>query len=308
MTDTPLDENAAVSSAAVNRAAVNPTTGESVADEPQAKAPRWQPIASLDRRVLGVLGEKAKTTPDAYPMTLNAIKTGCNQKNNRYPLMEIEVDDVEEALERLRGLGAVAEIHGDGRVNKYRHLLYDWLGVSKVEMAVMVELLLRGAQTEGELRGRAVRMEPIADLGALRPVLASLKAKNLIVSLTPEGRGHALTHALYEPRELEKVRRDYQPTSAAGDPNESAATPPPQRPAAAHSAHAAHAAPSPSGASASSSSPGPPRRDQTGAGPSEAVLASLVSAMETLRSEVADLRADLARTQNELEDLASQLR
>src|SRR5262249_53183203 len=119
---------------------------------------------------------------------------------------ELEIEDVEESLDRLRALGAVTEVQGGGRVPKFRHYLYEWLGVDKVEPAVMTELLLRGAQTEGELRGRAARMEPIADLAALRPVLASRKAKGLIFPLSPEGGGHMQTHALYEPQELEKVR------------------------------------------------------------------------------------------------------
>ncbi|MGH7136891.1 MAG: DUF480 domain-containing protein [Pirellulales bacterium] len=171
-------------------------------------APRWQPLTAIDRRVLGVLAEKAKTTPDVYPMSVNAISTGANQKNNRHPLMQLQPDDVEASLERLRGVGAVAEVQGGGRVLKYRHYLYDWLGVDKVELAVMTELLLRGAQTVGELRGRASRMEPIADLAALKPVVDSLKAKGLVLALSPEGRGQVVSHALYQPQELEKVRRE----------------------------------------------------------------------------------------------------
>jgi uncharacterized protein len=176
---------------------------------PQAAAkPRWQPLEALERRVLGVLVEKAKTTPENYPLSLNSLKSGCNQKNNRAPLMQVEEDQVDAALEKLRSLGAVAEIQGSGRVNKFRHLAYEWLGVEKVEMAVMAELLLRGAQTVGELRGRAARMEPIKDLGELRPVLDALQAKGLVLFLTPEGRGAVVTHALYQERELDKVRRD----------------------------------------------------------------------------------------------------
>lgn len=182
---------------------------------PSDKPARWQPIKALERRVLGVLIEKAKTTPDAYPMTINGLVTGCNQKSNRFPTMDVEPEDVEESLERLRELGAVAEVQGGGRVPKFRHYLYEWLGVDKVELAVMAELLLRGAQTEGELRGRASRMEPIADLPALRTILTSLAGKGLIVSLTPEGRGHALTHNLYEPRELERVKADYAAVAAS---------------------------------------------------------------------------------------------
>jgi hypothetical protein len=177
--------------------------------ESEAEAPRWRPLSAIERRVVGVLVEKAKTTPSAYPMSLNAIVTGCNQKSNRHPLMELEPDAVEGALERLREMGAVGMVQGYGRVVKYRHYLYEWLGVDKIEMAVMTELLLRGSQTEGELRGRASRMEAIADLQTMRNVLSSLAAKSLILSLTPEGRGHVITHSLYQPGELEKLKAQY---------------------------------------------------------------------------------------------------
>ncbi len=202
--------------------------------------PRWQPIHSIDRRVLGVLAEKAKTTPDIYPMSLNAIRTGCNQKNNRSPLVEYEAADVEESLDRLRELGAVGFVEGYGRVQKYRHYLYEWLGVDKVELAVMTELLLRGDQTVGELRARASRMEPLADQTALARVLDSLKAKGLVIGLTPEGRGHVVTHALYKPREIEAIRARYADrkqaaflTDAESSPtavNEEAKAPSPSRP------------------------------------------------------------------------------
>ncbi len=185
--------------------------------------PRWRPLAAIDRRVVGVLVEKAKTTPDAYPMSVNALRSGCNQKNNRYPLMDLEIEDVEASLARLRAAGAVAEVQGGGRVPRFRHYLYEWLGVEKLELAVMAELLLRGAQTEGELRGRAARMDPIPDVGALRPVLSALQGKGLVISLTPEGRGHVVTHALYEPRELEKVRAEAHAISSAQDASESSA-------------------------------------------------------------------------------------
>ena len=99
---------------------------------------------------------------------------------------------------------------------RYRHFAYEWLGVNKVELAVMAELLLRGSQTEGELRGRAARMEPIADVAALRPVLDSLTAKRLVVSLTPQGRGHVVTHNLYEPQEMEKQRTLHQDGGGEG--------------------------------------------------------------------------------------------
>ncbi|HWA97362.1 MAG TPA: DUF480 domain-containing protein [Pirellulales bacterium] len=189
--------------------------------EPSAPAKKWQPLGSKERRVLGVLLEKAKTTPDAYPMTLNAIRVGCNQKNNRYPLTNYEEEDVQDALDHLRKLGAVAEVIGSGRAPKYRHYFYEWLGVDKVEAAAMAELLLRGAQSEGDLRGRASRMEAIGDLTTMRNVLKSLKDKGLVIPITPEGRGHVIAHALYQPQELEKVRTQFaggaMPPGDSGD-------------------------------------------------------------------------------------------
>ena len=173
-------------------------------DTPQ---PAWRPLNSSQRRVLGVLMEKAKTTPDAYPMTLKAITTGSNQKSNRDPQMELDVDRVEEALEELREMKAVAEIQGDGRVSKYRHFAYEWFGVDKVEMAIMAELLLRGEQTVGELRGRAARMEPISGVDALMPILKGLIDRKLVVALSPPGRGQVVTHGLYKDRELDDLSR-----------------------------------------------------------------------------------------------------
>src|SRR4029077_14108189 len=124
-------------------------------------APRWRALERNERRVAGVLAEKAKTTPDNYPLTLNSLINGCNQKSNRFPQMQLDESQVSDALDGLRRAGAIALVQGDSRVEKYRHLLYDWLGVDKAELAVMTELLLRGAQTLGELRSRAARMEPM---------------------------------------------------------------------------------------------------------------------------------------------------
>lgn len=177
------------------------TSGTGVGQtEPQAV--KWQALNARQRRVVGVLIEKAKTTPDAYPMTLNGLTTGCNQKSNRSPQMNLSSEDVETVLDELRTLGAVVEVQTSGRVPKYRHQMYDWLGVDKVELAVMAELLLRGEQTVGELRARAARMEPISGIEQLRPVLQSLMDKKLVMALSPEGRGQIISHGLYKDREL----------------------------------------------------------------------------------------------------------
>ncbi len=173
-----------------------------VSTSDETSAPKWRPLNSRQRRIVGVLIEKAKTTPDAYPMTLNSLTTGCNQKSNRSPLMNLTADEVETLLDELREMGAVVEVQTSGRVPKYRHQMYEWLGVDKVELAVMAELLLRGEQTIGELRARAARMEPIAGLDELRPVLHSLMDKKLVIALTPEGRGQIVSHGLYKDREL----------------------------------------------------------------------------------------------------------
>ncbi|MEX0938623.1 MAG: DUF480 domain-containing protein [Pirellulales bacterium] len=188
--------------------------------------PKWEPLGYIERRVVGVLVEKAKTTPEQYPMTLNALRNGCNQKSNRFPQMQLDDDRVEEALERLRERGAVTEIQGDARVPKYRHQMYNWMGIEKVELAVVAELLLRGPQTVGELRGRASRMEPVPDLATLWPILASLRSRRLVVYLTPEGRGCIVTHGLYPPEELEKLRSQQGHGVAEPESGEPVASPP----------------------------------------------------------------------------------
>ena len=185
---------------------------------PQADSVRkWKPLTAIQRRVAGVLVEKAKTTPDQYPLSLNALTSGCNQKSNRDPQMNLAPDQVEQALEQLREMGAVVEVQSGGRVPKYKHCLYEWLGVDKAEIAVMAELMLRGEQTVGELRGRAARMEPIADLNALRPILRSLIAKGLVLELTPEGRGQMVAHALYHEKELAALRDRYRDAPHASE-------------------------------------------------------------------------------------------
>lgn len=194
----------------------------------------WGPLAPRERRVVGVLIEKQKTTPDNYPMSIAALVAGCNQKSNREPVTNYDADDVEETLEGLRRRGVAVRYEGSGRVERWKHLMYDWLGLRDrpVEMAVIAELLLRGAQTEGDLRARASRMASLPDLGALHTVLDDLKARGLVVALTPPGRrrGVVVAHTLYPPEELERLRHSF--ASAAGDDNDDPDDPAPSgRPA-----------------------------------------------------------------------------
>src|SRR4051794_11970428 len=245
-------------------------------------SPRWQPLEAIERRILGVLVEKAKTTPENYPLSLNALKSGCNQKNNRSPLTQLEEPAIEEALENLRKIGAVVQVQGTSRVDRFRHLAYDWLGVEKVELAVMAELLLRGAQTIGELRGRAARMEPIKDLAELRPTLDSLEKKRLIQYLTPPGRGCVVTHTLYLDREMDKVRReaDAMHAAAAGSdtPDE------PRSPVAA------------------------PQRQAQPAAIQHAERNNFGEQISALRDEVNTLKHELAAARAEFESTSQQLR
>jgi len=191
-------------------------------------APKWRPLEATQRRVLGVLIEKAKTTPAGYPMSVNAIVAGCNQKNNRDPVSELDDIEVERALDGLRTLGAVSEIDWMGRVSKYKHHAYEWMGVNRAELAVMAELLLRGAQAMGELRGRAARMEPIEDLAALKPIVAGLVERGLMLELSPAGRGQLVSHNLYlEPEKAQLVADPGGHVSRTGAAHEPAASPSP---------------------------------------------------------------------------------
>jgi uncharacterized protein YceH (UPF0502 family) len=162
-------------------------------------------LSVIERRILGVLVEKQKTT-DTYPLSLNAVVTGSNQKSNRDPMLELSEDQVDEGLVGLQKKGLVVRVVS-GRVDKWKHVLYEAWSVNSVELAVLAELLLRGPQTEGELRARASRMEPITDIDALRQVLGALKERKLVVYLTPEGRrGTMLTHGFHDPAELERLK------------------------------------------------------------------------------------------------------
>ena len=181
-----------------------------MSSEEEAVAPGlagpWPVLDMQERRVLGVLVEKAKTTPDTYPLSINALMTGCNQKSNREPILNLSEEQVDDTLVRCQKKGLTIKITG-GRVIRWRHNLYDVWHVDKVDLAVLSELLLRGPQTEGELRGRASRMEPIDDLDALRNVLRPLVERKLVVYLTAEERrGAVLSHGFHDPHELERLR------------------------------------------------------------------------------------------------------
>lgn len=169
----------------------------------------WPVLDINERRVLGVLVEKAKTTPDSYPLSLNALTAGCNQKSNREPVMNLTDLDVEDTLLRLQKRGLVIKVTSS-RVDRWRHQLYEAWHLDRIDLALLTELLLRGPQTEGELRTRASRMEPFDDIEALRKAVKPLAERGLVVYLTAQGRrGTALTHGFHAPEELERLKKRF---------------------------------------------------------------------------------------------------
>jgi uncharacterized protein len=131
-----------------------------------------------EARLLGVLIEKQMTTPDQYPLTLNALVAGATQKNNRFPVIEMDDDTAYAAAESLRERGLAVRVEQSGaRVSKYKHMAAERLDCRPAELALLAELLLRGAQTVGELRGRASRMQAFESIEAVSGFLRSMLEK-----------------------------------------------------------------------------------------------------------------------------------
>jgi uncharacterized protein YceH (UPF0502 family) len=132
-------------------------------------------LSAEEARVLGCLIEKALTTPEYYPLTLNALKAACNQKSNRDPVVDYGDRTLEAALEGLREKQLAVLVHAaDGRVPRYRHTLERRLRLTPPETAALCVLLLRGPQTPGEIRGRSGRMHSFQALAEVQETLASL--------------------------------------------------------------------------------------------------------------------------------------
>ena len=144
---------------------------------------------AVEIRVLGCLIEKQHTTPDVYPLTLNALRLACNQSTNREPVVEYDEATIRPALERLSRKSWVRLASGAGsRAAKYRHLLDEALGVSGPELSLLAVLMLRGPQTPGELKQRAERLHPFASIDEIEEVLAGLLEREL-VALQPRRPG-----------------------------------------------------------------------------------------------------------------------
>jgi uncharacterized protein len=141
-------------------------------------------LSAAETRVLGCLLEKQRTTPDAYPLSLNSLRAACNQSTNRDPVVDYDEALIRDALHRLERRGLVRLASGAGsRAAKYRHLLAEALPMNSAEQAVLCVLMLRGAQTPGELKQRGERMHAFPDLAAVHETLDRLIERELAARL-----------------------------------------------------------------------------------------------------------------------------
>ena len=148
-------------------------------------------LSEVEIRVLGSLVEKELTTPDYYPLSLNALLNACNQKSNRDPMMNLNENAVSQALRSLEKEGLAGPADGmENRVTKFEHRLQEAFNFDRREIAILCELLLRGPQTPGELRSRAERMHPFDDLGQVQSTLQRLAQREPpLVTILPRQPG-----------------------------------------------------------------------------------------------------------------------
>lgn len=165
-----------------------------------------QPLSATEARVLGTLMEKARTVPDSYPLTLNSLQSGCNQKSSREPVMNLSESDIAEALDGLRERGLVRESSG-GRTARYEHNFQRGVGVPEQSAVVLGMLMLRGPQTAGELRLNTERWYKFLDIASVEGFLEELQDRSddkggpLVVKLprAPGAREQRWAHLLSGP-------------------------------------------------------------------------------------------------------------
>jgi uncharacterized protein YceH (UPF0502 family) len=156
------------------------------------------PILSLlETRVLGVLAEKQRTVPDSYPLTLNALVSGCNQKSSRDPVMEATEPEVQAALDSLRALSLIVETSG-GRASRFGHNIERVLNIPTQSTALLTMLMLRGPQTAGELRINCERLHKFSDISSVESFLVELAERGLVMELPrqPGSRENRWMHLL----------------------------------------------------------------------------------------------------------------
>jgi len=173
-------------------------------------------LSPVEARVLGALIEKEITTPEYYPLSLNALVNACNQKSNREPVLHLEENEIRRALNHLESQSLVRSV-GDSRVTKFEHRLQENFNFYRPEIAIICELLLRGPQTPGELRTRASRMHSFEDLDSVHSALQRLaKREPPMVAILPRQPGtkearyaHLLgEHSLLETAAAEAVLKE----------------------------------------------------------------------------------------------------
>jgi len=157
-------------------------------------------LSLLEARIVSTLVEKQRTVPDTYPLSLNALAAGCNQKTSRHPVMEARDGELLEAIDNLTALGLVSAVSG-GRVARFAHGLERALGVPTQASALLAVLMLRGPQTAGELRLNCERLHRFADISAVEAFLEELAARPegaLVVELPrlPGSRENRWAHLL----------------------------------------------------------------------------------------------------------------
>jgi uncharacterized protein len=239
-------------------------------------------LSAPEIRVLGCLLEKQRTTPDAYPLSLNALRLACNQATNRDPVTEYDEAVIRDALHRLSRRRWTRLASGAGsRAPKYRHLLDEELGLPEDELAMLCVLMLRGPQTPGELKQRTERLHPLADLSAVLDALERLIGRDLAERLPrrPGQKEERYAHLLGD--DEAQPRAPAAPDAAAPQ-----WTPPPGAP---DVQDAAQATPSSPVAAAPAAAPtADPRVARL-----EDEVAALRAELGALRASLEALRADL---------------
>src|SRR5581483_3695321 len=171
-------------------------------------------LTPVQQRVVGALAEKELTTPDNYPLSMNALLAACNQSTNRDPVMQLDERVVSNTLENLKSGGVVRVVYSKGmRVDKYRHVLPEAIGVAKPELALLTVMLLRGPQTGAELRARTERMHTFDGQADIDATLDALSRRDPpLVALLPRQPGQK------EPRWSHLLGPAGEPSPAASAP------------------------------------------------------------------------------------------
>jgi uncharacterized protein len=242
---------------------------------------------AVEMRVLGCLIEKQRTTPDAYPLSLNALRLACNQSTNRTPVVDYDEAVIRDALQRTyrRGWTRLTSGHGS-RAAKYRHLLDEALGLAPDELALLGVLMLRGAQTPGELKQRTERLHRFDGLAAVEATLARLIDRGHVAQL-PRQPGQK------EERYVQLLGGDAAGEGAApvtAQPAPAPTSAPPTSPAPVPASPPPTPAPA---ARAVAAAPAPPPAPTALPPAAEARIAQLERAVGELRAELASLRDEL---------------